>query len=62
MAGNPDCKHEEHNMHMCALKESGFDKENPEKFRAMTDNPKYKCGNCGATANESKHLCQPVGL
>ena len=62
MASNPNCKKPEHKMHMCAMKESGFDKKNPDKFREMTVNPKYKCGTCGAKATKSKNLCEPVKL
>jgi len=49
-------------MHMCALKESGFDKEYPDKFLEMTLNPKYRCSNCGAEAANSENLCKPVKL
>jgi len=62
MAGNPTCKKKEHKMHMCALKESGFDKKNPDKYKKLTANPKYKCGTCGAKAKKSKNLCKPVKL
>ncbi len=62
MAGNPDCKKEGHNMHICALKASGFDTENPDKFREITENPQYKCDNCGSMAKESENLCKPMEL
>jgi hypothetical protein len=62
MAGNPDCKKEGHTMHICALKASGFDTENPDKFREITENPQYKCDNCGAMAKESENLCKPIEL
>ncbi len=62
MAGNPDCKKPEHKMHMCALKAEGFDKKNPEEYKKLTENPKYKCGNCGAEVNNSENVCDPVEL
>jgi hypothetical protein len=62
MAGNPTCKEPEHKMHMCALKQNGFDKENPDKFKELTENPKYKCGNCGVKVNNSENVCEPVEL
>jgi len=62
MAGNPDCKKEGHNIHICSLKASGFDTENPDKFREITENPQYKCDNCGAMAKESENLCKPTKL
>ena len=62
MTSNAECKKPEHKMHMCALKESGFDKENPDEFLEMTLNPKYRCDNCGAKAANSENLCKPVKL
>jgi len=63
MAGIPDCKKKlEHKMHMCALKAEGYDKENPAKFKALTEKPQYECGNCGAKAGKSENLCKPVEL
>ena len=62
MAGNPTCRKQGHKMHICAMKESGFDRENPDKFTAITENPKYKCGTCGAKARSSGSLCKPVSL
>jgi hypothetical protein len=62
MAGNPACKKKEHKMHICALKESGFDKKNPEKFKALIAGPGYSCDTCGAKAKKSDNLCKPVRL
>jgi len=62
MAGNQNCKKEGHKMHICVLQEEGFDKKEPAKFRALTENPKYKCGTCGANAKKSENLCKPVKL
>ncbi len=62
MAGNPDCNKEGHNMHICALKASGFDKDNPDKFRQIIEDAQYKCENCGAVAKDSENLCEPIKL
>ena len=62
MSGNPDCKKNEHNMHMCALKEEGFDTKNPAKFKELIDNPQYECENCGSKANKAENLCKPLKL
>jgi hypothetical protein len=56
------CKPEAHKMHMCQLKMSGFEKENPAEFKKLTTDPKYKCANCGAQAHDSKNLCKPAPL
>ncbi len=62
MTSTTECKKSEHKMHMCSLKAEGYDKKNPEKFRALTENPQYECGNCGAKARKAENLCKPVKL
>ena len=62
MAGNPDCKKPDHKMHICAMKERAFDKKNPDKFKAIIEKPKYKCGTCGARAKNTPNLCKPVKI
>jgi hypothetical protein len=62
MASNPNCKKPEHKMHMCALKEEGFDKKNPDKYKNLTANPKYECITCGGKAKSSENLCKPVKI
>ena len=62
MTTKTDCNEKEHKMHMCELKESGFDKKDPEKFKEITKNPQFKCGNCGAETNKSRNLCNPKKL
>lgn len=49
-------------MHVCAIKESGFDKKKPDQFRQITAHPQHKCGVCGARAKNSENLCKPVKL
>ena len=62
MTSTTTCKESKHKMHMCALKTAGFDKNNSARFKELTANPKYKCGDCGATAAKSENLCKPVKL
>jgi len=62
MAGNASCKNAEHNTHICALKAEDFDKKNPEEFKQLTMDPKYKCATCGAMVKDSKNVCSPVEL
>lgn len=62
MANKTDCNKKEHKMHMCELTGTGFDKKDPAKFREITENPEFKCGNCGAKANKRKNLCNPKKL
>jgi len=62
MAGNENCKKQGHMMHICALKAQQFDKKNPDEFQKITQNPEYKCDTCGASANKSENLCEPVKI
>ena len=62
MTSTTICKKPEHKMHICALKEEGFDKENPAKFKVLIENPQYKCENCGAKAKKAENLCKPIKL
>jgi hypothetical protein len=62
MAGNPECKKDGHEMHICALQAEGFDKKNPAKYKQLIENPKYECGNCGAKVKNSENVCNPVEL
>ena len=62
MAGNASCKSEGHEMHMCALKASGFDKTHAAEFKNISADPRYKCGNCGEKAHDKDNLCNPVRL
>jgi len=62
MAGNPECNKDGHKMHMCALKAEEFEKKAPEKYKQLTENPKFECGNCGAKVKNSENVCDPVEL
>jgi hypothetical protein len=62
MASNPNCKTPEHIMHMCAIKADELERTEPEKYKKLTENPKFECGNCGAKVNNSEDVCEPVKL
>ena len=62
MAGNPECKKDGHKMHMCSIKAEELDQTDAEKYKQLTENPKYECGNCGAKVNSSENVCDPVEL
>jgi len=62
MAGNPECNKDGHEMHMCALKADEFEKKEPEKYKELTENPKFECGSCGAKVKNSENVCDPVEL
>jgi len=62
MADKQSCKSKNHKMHMCALKESGYEKKNAAEFKKLTANPQYKCESCGAQAHKKENLCEPLKL
>ncbi|MBU2458287.1 MAG: hypothetical protein KKE31_06645 [Planctomycetes bacterium] len=62
MAGNAECKREGHNKHICTLKAEGCEQKSPESFKQLTDNPKFRCGNCGAQVTRSENVCNPIAL
>ena len=62
MFSNANCVSKNHKRHMCALKESGYEKKSAAEFKKLTTNPQYKGGNCGAQAHEGENLCKPVKL
>jgi hypothetical protein len=42
-----------HHLHLCQLKKKGLNAE----VAARTDEPRYICHNCNATANRAEDLC-----
>jgi predicted nucleic acid-binding Zn ribbon protein len=62
MAGNPECKKDEHKMHMCSIKSEELEKTDAEKYKQLTENPEFECSNCGAKVKKSENVCDPVEL
>ena len=56
MADGPICKGN-HSSHLCALAEEGS-----VRIKELTEEPKFKCDNCGRTAKSVSNLCNPVDL
>ena len=47
-----------HRDHLCLLMEKGMVAQIAERTR----NPAFSCANCGAKADQSEDLCQPLSL
>ena len=62
MFSNANCVSKNHKMHICALKESGYDTNNTAEFKKLAAGPQYKCGHCGAQAHNKENLCNPKKL
>jgi len=48
-----NCDKEQHQRHMCALKEQGRD----DLVRSLSANPKVECRYCGARADSLQNIC-----
>lgn len=56
----PDCcaSAAEHDGHICELESQ----QEWEIIRQVTDNPRFRCENCGNQANAARNLCMPEEL
>ena len=54
--------HPGHDKHLCYLNNLGFQISNMEDYKALVQNGKYLCKNCGRVAASEKNLCKPVAL
>lgn len=48
--------------HLCRLAEQYYHVREPLRFRAMVQNPRFKCEFCGRTASAAHSLCYPAPL
>lgn len=55
------CEDEEvHTEHLCYLVAQGFHVTDELYYRALTEDPKFKCSHCGREAGNGRSLCVPV--
>ncbi|MBN2513937.1 MAG: hypothetical protein JXB18_13450 [Sedimentisphaerales bacterium] len=59
---NDKCKSDEHTQHLCYFVSYGYHVDNPEDYKDLVDEPRYKCQFCGRTAHLEESLCMPVKL
>ena len=57
-----ECKSDEHTKHLCHFISSGHHVNNEEDYKDLIKEPRYKCYNCGHTANIKQSLCHPLKL
>jgi hypothetical protein len=60
--GNPECLSSSHGKHLCYIISQRFHVSEPEEYKVLVTNPKFKCLHCGRTANNSENLCEPTDL
>ena len=59
---NTECHTGVHTDHLCYMISQGFHLSDEQEFRALVDQPEYKCNRCGRTAKSSDNLCMPAPL
>jgi hypothetical protein len=59
---NPECKSDEHTQHLCYFVSYGYHVDNPEEYKDLVEEPRYKCEFCGRTAHLEESLCMPMKL
>ncbi len=59
---NPQCKSDSFREHLCYIISQGFHLSDEQEYKALVENPEFKCKHCGRVANSDKNLCKPVRL
>jgi hypothetical protein len=59
---NEGCGSPLHKEHLCYFISQGFNTTDPQEYKWMTENPKFKCRHCGRSARCSENLCEPANL
>jgi len=59
---NTSCNSLHHKQHICYIVAQGFHLEDEGFFKALTEEPKFKCRNCGHVAKSQDNLCEPTKL
>jgi hypothetical protein len=60
--GNSGCNSETHTQHLCYIVSQGFHLSDAQEYKALIQEPQFKCEHCGRAANSDKNLCKPVKL
>jgi hypothetical protein len=59
---NPECRSELHTQHLCYFVSQGFHLSDEQEYKAMIENPQFKCQYCGRVTKSDKNLCEPAKL
>lgn len=59
---NTECQTGVHTDHLCYMISQGFHLSDEEGYKALVEDPKFKCQRCGRTARNSANLCVPGHL
>ena len=56
------CKSDEHTKHLCYFVSYGYHVDNPQDYKDLVEEPRFKCHFCVRTAHCKESLCQPMEL
>lgn len=59
---NTECHTGVHTDHLCYIISQGFHLSDEQGYKALVDEPKFKCKRCGRTARSGDNLCVPTHL
>jgi hypothetical protein len=59
---NKECSADAHTEHLCYIMSQGFHLTDKQEYRALVEEPKYRCDHCRRTAKSAANLCVPVPL
>lgn len=59
---NAECKSDEHTKHLCYFVSYGYHVDNPDEYKNLVKEPRFKCVYCGRTSHNQESLCMPVEL
>ena len=62
MLHNTSCGDAEHGKHLCFLMYEGFHLSNKEAYKKLVTDARFRCQQCGRTAEIAGSLCDPVAL
>ncbi len=48
--------------HLCYILSQGLNLTDEAGYRALIENPQFRCGHCGRTARSRRNLCVPTNL
>jgi hypothetical protein len=59
---NLECDTDSHTEHLCYLMSQSFHLTEEQDYKALIEDPKFRCRRCGRKAGSKKNLCMPAGL
>jgi hypothetical protein len=62
LQSNTQCHSETHTEHLCYIISQGFHLSDMQKYKALVEEPQYRCDHCGRIAKADGNLCVPVPL